>query len=418
MLDIESSGGPFGKEAIIEIAVFRYDGSDVVDQLFSLVSPHREVQKYVSKITGITPKMLLRAPKFEEIAKRLIEITEDAIIVGHNVEFDYRMLRQEFGRLGYQFERKTLDTIKLSEELIPDLPSYGLDTVCEELDIFRGDKHRAEADARATLELFQILQEKDRQKNISILGQSVKSTEYLKDKINDIKRSVKYNKGIFYLHDSEGRLLYVGASENIKNNLDRLFISDSKLGKSLVKEVHSVKSEAVGNWLVARVKRQEEIKEAKPKYQKQRSLKLLYGIFVDKRKSEPTLYLRLLEKSGSKKPLLKCENLKSGNRALRMFRRTYRSVESQIQIIQILENLPNASGFIGQGRNKSEHCIFWLEQQQLIGYRYYKLNKEISQVEVLKKNLAPVGDPTFTELVKLGALSGEFVPNNLEEIVT
>ncbi|MGB0177242.1 MAG: PolC-type DNA polymerase III, partial [Owenweeksia sp.] len=66
ILDIESTGGPFGKEAIMEIALFRYDGSEIVDQLISLVHPHREVQQYVSKITGITSKMLLRAPRFHE----------------------------------------------------------------------------------------------------------------------------------------------------------------------------------------------------------------------------------------------------------------------------------------------------------------------------------------------------------------
>ena len=73
VLDIEGSGGPFGKEAIIEIAVYRYDGEEVVDQLISLVHPHREVQKFVTKMTGITDKMLMRAPRFHEIAKRFAE---------------------------------------------------------------------------------------------------------------------------------------------------------------------------------------------------------------------------------------------------------------------------------------------------------------------------------------------------------
>ncbi len=161
VLDIESTGGDFGKESIIEIALFKYDGHEVVDQLISLIRPHCKIQKYVSKITGITPKMLIQAPSFHEIARRIIELTKDTILVGHNVEFDYRMLRQEFDRLNYFYERKTLDTISLTQNLIPSLSSYGLDKVCNELGIHRAKKHRAENDARTTLKLFKILREKN-----------------------------------------------------------------------------------------------------------------------------------------------------------------------------------------------------------------------------------------------------------------
>ena len=45
--------------------------------------------------------MLKTAPKFYEVAKRIVEITEDCIIVAHNSEFDYRILRTEFKRLGF-----------------------------------------------------------------------------------------------------------------------------------------------------------------------------------------------------------------------------------------------------------------------------------------------------------------------------
>jgi DNA polymerase-3 subunit epsilon len=53
------------------------------------------------------PKMVKSAPKFHEIAKRIIEITEGTTLVGHNIDFDYRMLRQSFKRLGYDFQINT-----------------------------------------------------------------------------------------------------------------------------------------------------------------------------------------------------------------------------------------------------------------------------------------------------------------------
>ena len=70
--------------------------------------------------------MLRSAPKFYEVAKRIVEITEGCILVAHNAQFDYRILKTEFRRLGFDFESENLCTVELSKQLIPDLPSYSL----------------------------------------------------------------------------------------------------------------------------------------------------------------------------------------------------------------------------------------------------------------------------------------------------
>jgi DNA polymerase-3 subunit epsilon len=98
--------------------------------------------------------MVKTAPKFHEIAKRIIEITEGTTLVGHNIDFDYRMLRQSFKRLGYDFQINTLDTIPLAKKLIPDEDSYSLGKLCKSIGIPLIDEHRASGDARATLELL------------------------------------------------------------------------------------------------------------------------------------------------------------------------------------------------------------------------------------------------------------------------
>ena len=72
ILDIEATGGKKGEEDIIEVAIYRFDGKKIVDQLISLVSPDRKIDAYVQKLTQITPKMVKSAPKFHEIAKRII----------------------------------------------------------------------------------------------------------------------------------------------------------------------------------------------------------------------------------------------------------------------------------------------------------------------------------------------------------
>ena len=105
ILDIEATGGKLGEESIIEIAIYKFDGLEIVDQFISLVNPEKKIDQFVQKLTHITDKMVLTAPKFHEIAKRIVEITDDCILVGHNVMFDYRMLVQEFERLGYSYKK-------------------------------------------------------------------------------------------------------------------------------------------------------------------------------------------------------------------------------------------------------------------------------------------------------------------------
>lgn len=75
IVDVETTGGKFNEEGITEIAIFRYDGERIVDQFSSLINPQREIQPFVERLTGINSKMLINAPKFFEVAKRIVEIT-------------------------------------------------------------------------------------------------------------------------------------------------------------------------------------------------------------------------------------------------------------------------------------------------------------------------------------------------------
>ena len=157
VLDIETTGGKYDEEGITEIAIYKHDGKKVIDQFSSLVNPQIPIQPFVQKLTGISTKMLLNAPKFYEVAKRIVEITEDCVLVAHNASFDYRILQTEFRRLGFAFERKSLCTVELSKALLPDLPAYNLGKLVRHLGIPFADQHRAHGDAKATVKLFELL---------------------------------------------------------------------------------------------------------------------------------------------------------------------------------------------------------------------------------------------------------------------
>ena len=166
ILDIETTGGKYNEEGITEIAIYRFDGHEIVDQFSSLINPERPIQPFVVNLTGINNEMLRQAPKFYEVAKRIIEITDDCILVAHNALFDNRILTTEFDRLGYPFEKQTLCTVELAKKLIPDMPSYSLGKLVRALGIPLTDRHRAQGDAKATVSLFKMLLAKDTSKQI------------------------------------------------------------------------------------------------------------------------------------------------------------------------------------------------------------------------------------------------------------
>ena len=157
VLDIESTGGKYNEEGIMEIAIYRFTGDTVVDRFTTLINPKRHIQPFVAKLTGINARLLRTAPTFAEVAQRIVAITEGAVLVAHNAEFDYRILRTEFKRLGYAYRRQTLCTVELSKKLLPEAASYKLGKLARALGFPVRNRHRAEGDALATLALFKLL---------------------------------------------------------------------------------------------------------------------------------------------------------------------------------------------------------------------------------------------------------------------
>jgi DNA polymerase III subunit epsilon len=185
ILDIETTGGEFNKEGITEIAIYKFDGNQIVDEFITLINPEIPIQPFVIRLTGITTAMIKDAPKFYEVAKRILEITDNSIIVAHNTVFDYRILKTEFSRLGYNFESKSLCTVELAKVLLPDEPSFSLGKLVRSLGIPTPQRHRAAGDAMATVNLFKILLEKDLDKTIisSMTKESINVDKKVKKKL-------------------------------------------------------------------------------------------------------------------------------------------------------------------------------------------------------------------------------------------
>lgn len=166
IIDIETTGNTYKSGKITEIAIFIHDGFETVDSFSSLINPECYIPEFITRLTGIDNSMVKTAPRFYEVARKIVEMTTDTVFVAHNVNFDYKFIQEEFNRLGYDYQRKTMCTVKMGRKYIPGHRSYSLGTLCQELGISINGRHRAAGDALATVKLFEMIMDSKAQKEM------------------------------------------------------------------------------------------------------------------------------------------------------------------------------------------------------------------------------------------------------------
>jgi DNA polymerase-3 subunit epsilon len=291
----------------------------VIDQFISLVNPEKPIQPFVVKLTGINNAMLRSAPKFYEVAKRIIEMTEGCIVVAHNASFDYRILQTEFRRLGFQFHKQTLCTVELSKKLLPGHESYSLGKLVRALGIPMADRHRASGDAMATVKLFKMLLTQDIEKEIvkSMVKTEIKSG--MSPKLLDIVENLPSKTGIYYIHNEKGDLIYIGKSKNIKKRVNQHFTGTSRKCKKIQLEVFAVTFEETGSELIALLKESEEIKINKPIYNRAQRKTIFQWALYAQKDENGYLALKLQKADGRKKEITSFSSIQEGKNALFKF---------------------------------------------------------------------------------------------------
>lgn len=425
IIDIETTGGQYNAEGITEIAIYKFDGHEVIDQFISLVNPEIPIQPFVVKLTGINNAMLRSAPKFYEVAKRIIEITNDCILVAHNASFDYRILKTEFKRLGYDFDKKTLCTVELSKKLIPELPSYSLGKLVRSLGIPMTDRHRASGDALATVKLFKMLLAKDSEKEIVRTLVKKEISKGIAPKLLDILENLPLKTGIYYMHNEKGELIYIGKSKNIKKRVNQHFTGTNSKSVKIQRDIFAVTYEETGSELVALLKESEEIKINKPIYNRaQRKSIFQWALYVEK-DAQGYLGLKLNKTDGRKKEITSFATLADGKAALFKITEKYGLCQKinglydsknacfQYDIKQCQgaclgkEEVPSYNKrvqefmtknsfetqnmvIIEKGRTVEEKCAILIENGIYKGYCFYDLNYQINNIEILKTLIIPM----------------------------
>lgn len=434
IIDIETTGGQYNEEGITEIAIYKFDGHDVVDQFISLVNPEKPIQPFVVKLTGINSAMLRSAPKFYEVAKRIIEITEGTIVVAHNASFDYRILQTEFRRLGYDFKKPTLCTVELAKKIIPNLPSYSLGKLVRSLGIPMADRHRASGDALATVKLFKMLLAKDLEKEIvkSFVKTEIKAG--LSPKLLDIVEKLPSKTGIYYIHNEKGDLIYIGKSKNIKKRVNQHFTGSNSKSKKIQRDVYAVTFEETGSELIALLKESEEIKINKPIYNRaQRKTLFNYAMYshVDE---QGYLALTVEKSDGRKKEITSFTSLQEGKNMLFKITSEYNLCqkinglyetktacfqykikecfgacvqkeapeEYNARVENFIQNMhfeSNNMVVVDKGRSIEERSAVLIENGIYKGYCFFDLNYQITNVEVLRNIIIPMQNNRDTKTI-------------------
>ena len=369
--------------------------------------------------------MLRSAPKFYEIAKRIVEITTDCILVAHNAQFDYRILKTEFRRLGFDFERENLCTVELSKKLIPDLPSYSLGKLVRSLGIPVSDRHRAAGDATATVKLFKMLLDKDVEKTIIKAAVRLDPKHQMEPKLTDIISKLPSVTGVYYIHKDDGEIIYIGKSKNIKSRINQHFTGQTPKSKKIQLEVATVTYDETGSELVALLKESEEIKRNKPKFNRAlRRTVFTHGLFSF-RDAEGYVNLKIEKIKGKQKPITTFSNHESGksfmnkivekNQLCQKLCGLYKTASSCFgydikscagaciskepaetynkRVLKLIEShtFKNQNMIlIDYGREVDERSAILIENGVFRGFAYFNLNFQIHTTAVLKSIITPM----------------------------
>lgn len=427
VVDIETTGPRPDRDRITEIAVLLHDGEQVIKKFSSLINPECNIPTEITRLTGITNEMVRNAPPFYKVAKEIIEITNEAVFVAHNVRFDYSFIKNQFRELGYLYQRKTLCTVRLSRSTFRGLPSYSLGNLCESLDIRIKDRHRALGDAEATAVLLsRIIERQGIPKKDWIASETGKTVfpPLLNESV--VHEIPDQTTGVYYFLNQHGHVIYVGKAIDIRKRMMQHFAINGKESPKAIQmkaEIAGLRYTVTGNELIALLLESDEIKKLRPIYnvqQKRSKAVPFFGIFNEYDQNGYINFSIRKLKEGDE-PMNTADSVHSAREVLQSMVERYELCQSKCN----LHNMPGpcfnyqlhkcngacvgAEGALnyneralqaikrhsfhlenffvtGKGRNESERSVVMIENGQYKGFGY--MSSDLSQSDVFAMKAA------------------------------
>ncbi|AEE53940.1 exonuclease domain-containing protein [Haliscomenobacter hydrossis] len=441
IIDVETTGGKASRDRIIEIAVVIHDGNQILESWESLINPETLIPWNITILTGINDQMVANAPKFYEVARKIVELTEGAIFVAHNARFDYSFIGEEFKRLGYTYTRKQLCTLRLARQTLPGLYAYGLDALSRHFNIHNQARHRAMGDVQATIKVLEyILQHEDnREKAELLINLGIKEAMLPNNLSLELIHSLPEACGVYYFHNDQNEVIYVGKSINIQKRIAEHFADKTEKARKLQEQVHDISFEVTGSELLALIHESFEIKRLLPginRAQRTRSFPymlhayrneqgyLCFGIVETVAKTRRKLDIiaefpkissakgrlssarekfglceKLLNLSPHTGPcfhyhLKQCTGACVGIESPEMYNE--RAQQAKEYLCRIFEH---NFFIIDQGREEEELAVVLVEDGHLRGYGYLERSESIADTHTLRSALKPVSGNAETNRI-------------------
>lgn len=271
VVDIETTGGHIATSSITEIAIRIHDGLKLIEQFDSLIRPYHAIPDHIVALTGISNKMVEEAPTFDFLAKKIHHLLDGKIVVAHNVNFDYSLLKRQLQECGYNWTANRLCTLRLCRKYIPGMPSYSLSKLCDQLGIKMNSKHRASADVDATVTLFEKILLLDTKKELIKSISATRTEQLLPPNLNwGEYEKLPTTSGVYYFKDKEGKVIYIGKAKSIKRGVKQHFSGSNfdKKRKALLKEIHHIDAHPCANELMALILEATETRKQRPEANK------------------------------------------------------------------------------------------------------------------------------------------------------
>ena len=326
IVDIETTGGYGATGGITEVAVVITDGERILQRYETLVNPVYTIPPYVESLTGITNAMVENERLFGMIADELFELLRGRIFVAHNVNFDYSYLKYHFKQAGYELDCKKLCTIRLGRQILPGLKSYSLGNFCRSVGIEIKARHRAGGDAEATAHLFHHLLRHDSNSHVQNMLKVKSKEQQLPPHLpaQQVKQ-LPQQPGVYYFHDSKGKVIYVGKAKNLSKRVNSHFSNNrpNRQKQEFLRMIHSITYQTCATELMAFILENVEIKRYWPG--QNRSLKRFeqsYGLYSFEDRNG---YLRLAIEKKQKhiQPLYTFNLLSEGHTLLKKLSHQY-----------------------------------------------------------------------------------------------
>ena len=283
-------------DRITEIAAVRVEEGREVARWSTLVNPGVRIPAFIQSLTGISNSMVADAPPFEQVADRLLELLDGAVLVAHNARFDHGFLKNEFERVQIDLRVKSLCTVRLSRKLYPQHRGHGLDAIMARHGLQTMARHRAMGDVDMVLAWLRIAAaelgpEKLRHTAQELLRGTSSLPPHLQTSIRDIPDSP----GVYLFYGDAPQALYVGKSVRLRGRVLSHFQADHTAGREmrLAQETRRIEVRQTAGEFGALLLEARLVKQLQPVYNRQlrRELQLCAWRLADDPAARPLVSL-------------------------------------------------------------------------------------------------------------------------------